>query len=239
MRLIFKCLVAFLFCTSAYAQHPFKITADSWIVANSDGTVIQGLHTQEIRSIASITKLMTAMVVLDARQDLDEKINGYTRSELIQLALVRSDNKAAEILCDNYVTGRIGCVRAMNNKAVTLEMYNTKYVEPTGLSVFNTSTAEDLVKLVVEASKYNEVNQAAHTASLTVHKRKHLVMGHNTNPNIAKHNFIVSKTGFIHAAGGCIAVMVDTDVGRKIVIVLGSKNTHTRIPEAEYIFKNY
>jgi len=68
--------------------------------------------------------------------------------------------------------------------------------------------------------------------------RKKWLVFHNTNPIIGnRHNFIVSKTGFINASGGCIVMMLDTDVGRRIVVVLGSKNTRTRIPEAEFIAK--
>lgn len=239
MSTIFKLFIALIICTSAQA-HPFKMTAGTWLVADETGKIIQGERTSVSHSIASITKLMTVMVVLDAGQDLNERLGAYTRSELIQLALVKSDNRAAETLCEYFVGGRGPCVHAMNSKARSLNMQETHYVEPTGLSVFNTSTAEDLVKLVIAASKYNEVVAAAKTPQVKIKLRKKWVFFNNTNPIIGRrYDFVVSKTGFINAAGGCIALMVDTDVGRKIVIVLGSKNTHTRIPEAEFIIKNY
>lgn len=130
----------------------FNVTASSWLVADSNGATIQGDNTQEIRSIASISKLMTAMVVLDAKQDLDEKLKTYTRRELLQLAIVKSDNKAADDLCENYPGGRHDCVLAMNMKARDLGLQNTRFIEPTGLSVMNVSTAEELVKLVMAAS---------------------------------------------------------------------------------------
>ena len=212
------------------------ITAQSWVVADSTGKIIQGENTKDVRSIASISKLMTAMIVLDAKQDLDEYIKPYTRRELIQLILVHSDNKAAEILCNNYPGGKPSCVKALNNKANLLSLPNTRFIEPTGLSVFNVSTAEELVKIVITASHYPEIVQASKTSQVKIQIRKKWLVFNNTNPIIGKrHDFIVSKTGYIRASGGCIAMMLDTDVGRRIVIVLGSKNTHTRIPEAEFI----
>ena len=217
-----------------------RITAASWLVADAQGKIIQGENTSQIRSIASITKLMTVMVVLDAKQDLDEQIGKYSRRETIQLALVYSDNTAAKTLCEFYVTGREDCIRAMNIKAKFLGMANTSYVEPTGLSVFNVSTADDLIKLVLKAKDYPAIVEAAHAPNIKIKlKRKWLVFP-NTNPIIGqRHEFIVSKTGFINAAGGCIVIMLDTEVGRRIVVVLGSRNTKTRIPEAEFIAKKY
>ena len=180
------------------------------------------------------------MVVLDANQDLDEKIGKYTRRETLQLALVHSDNKAAERLCEYYPNGKDHCIRAMNTKARFLEMPNTHYVEPTGLSVFNVSTATDLVKLVIAAKEYTEVVKAAKMSEVKIKIKKKWLIFRNTNPIIGqRHEFLVSKTGYIRASGGCIVMLVDTEIGRRIVVVLGSKNTHTRIPEAEFIAKNY
>ena len=144
------------------------ITAQSWVVADGTGKIIQGENTKEVRSIASISKLMTAMIVLDAKQDLDEYIKPYTRRELIQLAIVNSDNKAADALCNNYPGGKSSCVRALNNKANLLSLPNTRFIEPTGLSVFNVSTAEELVKIVITASHYPEIVQASKTSQVKI-----------------------------------------------------------------------
>lgn len=220
--------------------HSTTITAKSWLVADGNGVVIQSENSKSIRPIASITKLMTVMTVLDAHQDLDEQIGKYTRKELIQLALIRSDNTAAALLCNHYVGGREQCIHNMNTKNILLGMNNTHYIEPTGLSVFNISTAEDLTKLVIAASKYQEIRDAADSASVTIVNNRHNMVVHNTNPIIGrKYNFIVSKTGYISASGGCIALMVDTHIGRRIIVILGSKNTHTRIPEADFIAQNF
>ena len=221
----------------AYA---LNLTAQSWLVADGNGKVINGEKVDEIRSIASISKLVTVMAVLDAKQDLDEYIKPYTRKELIQLALVSSDNKAAKSLCDNYPGGLQSCIYAMNRKMSSLGLHNTKFIEPTGLSVFNVSTATELIKLVQTASEYPEIISAAKTSQVKIQIRKKWFVFNNTNPIIGKrHTFIVSKTGYIRASGGCIVMMLDTDIGRRIVVVLGSKNTHTRIPEAEFIAEKF
>ena len=235
MHRILSILVFLTFLYNGQANSTI-ITASSWLVADESGKIIQSQNVDQQRAVASITKLMTAMVVLDAKQNLNETIGKYTRAETIQLALVHSDNKAADALCQYYPNGREACIRAMNTKAKLLGMPNTHYVEPTGLSVFNVSTATELVKLVIAAKEYQEVVEAAHTPHVKIKLKKRWLFFSNTNPIIGKrHEFIVSKTGYIKASGGCIAMMLDTELGRRIVIVLGSKNTKTRIPEAEFI----
>jgi D-alanyl-D-alanine carboxypeptidase len=221
-------------------SYALNLTAQSWLVADSTGKILDGANTTEIRAIASISKLATVMAVLDAKQDLDEYIKPYTRRELIQLALVKSDNNAAKSLCDNYPGGHTACIYAMNTKMFSLGLVNTKFIEPTGLSVFNVSTATELVKLVQAASTYPEIVSASKTSQVKIKIKKKWFVFNNTNPIIGKrHDFLVSKTGYIKASGGCIVMMLDTDIGRRIVIVLGSKNTHTRIPEAEFIAEKF
>lgn len=242
MRRILSLLVflTVLYNWEASASQSMRITAPSWLVADGTGKIIQGENTKDVRSIASISKLMTAIIVLDAKQDLEEKINQYTRRELLQLAIVHSDNKATDVLCNNYPGGRTSCVRALNSKAEQLSLSNTRFTEPTGLSVFNVSTAEELVKLVITASQYPEIVIASKTSAVKIKIKKKWLIFRNTNPIIGqRHDFIVSKTGYIRASGGCIVMMLNTDVGQRIVIVLGSKNTRTRIPEAEFIAQHY
>ena len=232
----FKLLLWVILLLLSSTSYAMKVTANSWLVADSTGTILQSENIEQVRPIASISKLMTAMVVLDAHQDLEERLGTYTRRELLQLALVKSDNKSAQQLCDNYPTGRDNCVRAMNTKAKFLNLEHTRFVEPTGLSVFNVSTAKELIVVVQEAQKYETIVQASRSSQVKIKIKKKWFVFNNTNPIIGKkHNVVVSKTGFINASGGCIVMMIDTDIGRRIVVVLGSKNTHTRIPEAEFI----
>jgi hypothetical protein len=231
-------IIALLISSVAHAWP--TITAKSWLVADGSGKILQEENIHEVRSIASISKLMTVMIVLDAKQDLDQYIKPYTRRELIKLALVKSDNNAAQTLCKSYPGGASECIRAMNHKAFELGMLNTKFHEPTGLSVFNVSTAEELVKLVIAAKDYAEIVEASKTSQVKIKIRKKWLVFNNTNPIIGKrHEFIVSKTGWITASGGCIVMMLNTDIGQRIVVLLGSKNTRTRIPEAEFIAEQY
>ena len=233
MRLLV--LILALLASNAFA---FDITAQSWLETDDQGNLIEGSNITEVRSIASITKLMTVMAVLDLKQDLQEKIGKFTRGQLVQLALVKSDNDAAKALCDNFPGGRFECIRFMNEKANYLGMYRTKFVEPTGLSPMNISTALDLLKLVFEARHYPEIVKASQTPVLNIQIGNKVLSFRNTNPVIGKrYNFIVSKTGSTNAAGSCIVAMVDTDIGRRIVILLGAK-AGKRLPEAEYIVYN-
>ena len=225
-----------LFLNTAIAK---DITATSWLVTDYKGKIIDGANYQEVRPIASVTKLMTAMVVLDANQDLNQKIKKYTRRELIGLTVTHSDNHAAQLLCDAYPGGKLACVRAMNYKAKTLGLEHTQYQEPTGLSVFNVSTAEELVDIVLAASQYPEIVEAS-KGHVTVQNKKRSVSFNNTNPITRKRDdIIVSKTGWIRASGGCLVMLVDTDNGRRVVVVLNSKTIRTRIPDAEYLLATY
>jgi D-alanyl-D-alanine carboxypeptidase len=143
---------------------------------------------------------MTSMVVLDSGQSLSEKIPKklhnriFTRQELLNLAIVKSDNNAARMLCEYYPGGIKNCVEAMNNKANALGMNNSTFTDPTGL--------------------------------------------YNTNRLVGTGvDFIVSKTGWITASGGCIVMMLKGEQGIRTVVLLGSKNTKTRIPEAYMVSK--
>jgi D-alanyl-D-alanine carboxypeptidase len=218
--------------TLAFAN---KITATSWLVADGDGKVIESVNSSQPRSIASITKLMTAMVVFDANQDLNEKLGNHTREELLQLMLVKSDNQAAELLCENYPLGRSNCIQAMNAKAHELELSNTRYADPSGLNIMNISTAEELVKIVMTASAYPDIVRISNMPQIKVKNKKKYFTFNNTNPLVVTKNFVVSKTGYIRASGGCIVMMLDTAVGRRIVVLLNSKSTRTRIPEANQL----
>ena len=230
-------LIAFaLFVNTTYAK---DITATSWIVTDYKGKIIDGENYREVRPIASITKLMTVMVVLDANQDLNQKVKNYTRRELIGLTITHSDNRAAQMLCDAYPGGKDACIKAMNFKVQRLGLEHTQYHEPTGLSVFNVSTAEDLVDIVLAASQYPEI-VAASKSTTTVQNKKRSVSFNNTNPITRKRDdIVVSKTGWIRASGGCLVMLVDTVNGQRVVVVLNSKTIRTRVPDAEYLLATY
>ena len=234
-------LLSISFCAIAQPA----LTAQSWLVADSNGNILEGSHTNEVRSIASITKLMTSMVVLDSGQSLTETIpkklynRTFTRQELLNLAIVKSDNNAAKMLCEYYPGGILRCVEAMNNKANSLGMYRSNFTDPTGLYNTNVSTAEDLIKLVMSARNYPTITSASNTPLIQwqINKKKFAIF-HNTNTLVGKGvDFIVSKTGWIRDSGGCIVMMLNGDQGVRTVVLLGSKNTKTRIPEAYMVSK--
>ena len=235
-----KTILALLLSASLCAIAQPTLTAQAWLVADDKGNILEGTHTTDIRSIASITKLMTSMVVLDSGQSLTETIpkklynRTFTRQELFNLAIVKSDNNAARMLCEYYPGGIKKCVEAMNVKATELGMIHSYFTDPTGLFNTNVSTAEDLVKLVMAARNYSTIVAASNTPAIQwqVNKKKYAVF-HNTNTLVGKGvDFIVSKTGWITASGGCIVMMLHSDQGIRTVVLLGSKNTKTRIPEA-------
>jgi D-alanyl-D-alanine endopeptidase (penicillin-binding protein 7) len=240
VKFLKKTLLASILFTSLGCSSA-TITAKAWLVADSKGNILEGVHTTDVRSIASISKLMTVMVVLDSEQSLSEvipvKLYGreHDRQTLIDLAIVKSDNNAARLLCEYYPGGFSACISAMNRKAMSLEMYDTKFADPTGLTVMNVSTAEDLVKLVMTASTYNKIVEASNKTTVSVTAKKHNIVFHNTNPTVGLHEFLVSKTGFINRSGGCIVIMLNTINGIRTVVLLGSKNTKTRIPESNQL----
>lgn len=232
------------------------ILATSYMVQDIDtGEVIVEKNSDEIRSIASITKLMTAIVVLDAKQELEEYIlvkpikglhsrmqnTRRSRAELITLALMSSDNLAAEVLALNYPGGKDAAVSAMNRKSKQLEMTNTSFVEPTGLANENVSTVQDLVKLVRASEQYHFVKYASTSRNLLVSmpdkKQSTYIEFHTTNRLINSiPEIVISKTGWIRNSGGCLLMGIHDQGRRLAVILLNSKNTHTRFRDGELLY---
>lgn len=231
------------------------ITAKSFLVTDNKGTVILEKNADRTQPIASITKLMTAIVVLNIHQDLTEELKlnfkhastyhtklprtlkTLSRGELLQLAIVKSDNFAAYTLCENYPGGVGRCVAEMNHEALEFGMYSTHFTDPTGLDEGNTSNARDLVKLVLVASQHPEITDASGKPLVSIQVKRRWWDFWNTNSLVRKNSdrVIVSKTGYIHQSGGCVVMLLDTDQGQRVIVLLGSKNTRTRIPEAEQI----
>lgn len=210
--------------------------------------------------IASITKLMTAMVVLDAQQPLDETIRidvadidtlkgthsrlrigmAFTRSELLKLALMASENRAAAALARSYPGGTAAAVAAMNAKAQALGMSNTRFLDPTGLNCDNVSTARDLVKMVAAARNYTLIHQYTTTASHSVDGWNGRELRFtNTNPLVrsASWDIGVSKTGYINEAGRCLVMEAKIRQRPVIIVLLDSWGKRTRIGDANRIKK--
>lgn len=247
---IFIGLVLFAICSFRPSVAGGHLTAQSWLVSDPQGNIIRSENTDQVRAIASITKLLTVITVLDAGQNLDEqlrlvkqhktsvpgKVKTLSRRTLIELAMVKSDNRAAQTLCEHYPGGIKACVEEMNIKLKTLGMVNSVVYEPTGLDARNVSTAKELIQLVRAARTYGAVIEASQKTKVQIKLKKKYFFFPQTNPLVGKtQRVLVSKTGWITASGGCIVMLMDTDLGDRIVVVLGSKNTRTRIPEAEFI----
>jgi len=237
---------ALLLSTNLYAAST-PITAQAWLVADENGKVLEGVNTGDVRSIASITKLITVMTVLDGNQSLDEIISTklyrkqLSRRMLMEMAIVKSDNNAATILCEQYTGGYYECLHMMNRKVQELEMFDTRLLDSTGLRSENVSTPTDLLKLVQAASNYPFIVETSKLSNIKLQTKKNKwITLHNTNPLVGHgYDFIVSKTGFINKSGGCIVMKLNTLHGIRTVVLLGSKNTRTRIPEAALISKLY
>jgi len=215
----------------------------SALVTDADGNVIYGKDVDTVRPIASITKLMTAMVILDSGLDLDEKITvtkedrdlvqltgsrleygaKLSRREMILLAIMSSENRAATALGRNWPGGMTPFLAQMNEKAAELGMDNSHFTDPAGLNVENTSTASDLAKMVKAAYTYPLIRKASTTQRLEVYpyaKRGPLTYG-NTNRLLKNESWDIalSKTGYINEAGRCLVMQANIE-GEAVSIVL-------------------
>jgi D-alanyl-D-alanine endopeptidase (penicillin-binding protein 7) len=217
--------------------------------------VVVSKNTTTIRPIASITKLMTAMITLDTFHDLDEKIlltnklksslpqGYYTRRELLTAMLVHSDNAAAETLADDYIYGRKYFIEAMNDKAKHFHMYNTNFDDPSGLSRYNTSTAEDVSKMLLGAFGYKFIRDTTVQTQVSitpVYKKKPIKLSNTNSPILFQFdNIDVSKTGFTNPAGFCLAMIAHKGSELYSIVVLGSDNKQSRINTVKTIMIKY
>ena len=246
------------FHAAASPNHDPRLKSSSvLIIDQSDSSVLYSRNSDVALPIASITKLMTALVVLDAQQPLDEPIRiteadrdlpkasfsrlavgtVLSRGDLMHLALMSSENRAAHALGGNYPGGMSAMVAAMNAKAATLGMTHSHFVDPTGLSSQNVASPEDLSKLVIAASHNATIREYSTDSrhSVAIHKR--MVEFRNTDNLVANPtwNIIVQKTGYISEAGKCL-VMAAVIEGRSVIIVLlDSFGKYTRVADAKRI----
>lgn len=252
------------FCTSiAFSgQDRLDLKSQAVMVLNTENNhIIYDKNSDEILPIASITKLMTAMVILDANLPFHEKITidaadvdklknttsrlvvgtSYPRYELLRLALMSSENRAAAALGRTYPGGIQAFVNAMNKKALTLKMFSSHFVEPTGLSSHNVSTARDLAKLVIASNDYATIRDFSTTSQhkISPENKKHQLQFVNSNSLVRSQNWEidVSKTGYLHEAGRCL-VMQANITGKSIaIILLNSSGKNTRIADANRVKK--
>lgn len=239
IKIIVGCL--FLFCCQVSSAT--SIRAKSWLIADADGKILESENIDIVQPIASITKLMTAMVVLDSNPNLTMPVNkkfkglSVTKEQILNLAIIKSDNTAAKLLCETYHKGYAECIADMNLKARMLGMYDTRFEDSSGLDNRNVSSPRDLVKLLQAAERYPEIVNASNqlVGELIKKKKRKLAKWRftNTNPLVGKYNVIVSKTGYVKASGGCLVMSVYVNNKKKLFVVLNSTTTRTRIHDME------
>jgi len=218
-----KILILFaLASASVFAKEPSVMHMDV-----SKNKIEYNHKISDVRPLASITKLMTAMVSLDYDDDLNRLVElkplastslpkrKYSRNDLFHAMLIRSDNGAAETIASDYPGGRKKFIEAMNRKALQIGMLSTYFKDPTGLSVQNTSTAIDITNMVIASSYYSVIRETSIKKQAyfeTMYKKRiRTIMLKNTNQPLLFEfdQIIITKTGFTNPAGWCVALMVE------------------------------
>lgn len=227
------------------------------VIDQASGRPLYAKNVDMVTPIASITKVMTAMVVLDAGLDLNERITiseadkdllkgtrsrlsigtVLTRRELLHLALMASENRAAEALTRIYPGGTRAFVATMNQKAIELGMWRTRFVDGTGLSSENVSTAQDLTKMVSAAFQYPLIREYSTETGLQVRGRRGAMNYVNSNRlvNSPEWHIGLSKTGYISEAGRCLVMQARIAEKPVIIVLLDSWGKLTRIGDANRI----
>jgi D-alanyl-D-alanine endopeptidase (penicillin-binding protein 7) len=242
----------------ALTRHVSLRSESALVLDLTSSAVLYSKNSDEVRPIASISKLMTALVVIDAHQPMNQVLevtdadvdrlkysrsrlrvgSKLTRAMLLHLALMSSENRAAHALARNYPGGLPAFVRAMNDKARSLGMRHTHYVEPTGLSSDNVSTPRDLVKLLRVVAKVPLIHKFTtdDTETVEISKGRTLVYN-NTNSLVrsSRWNIDVSKTGFINESGECLVMLARIDKRPVAIVLLDSTGHYSRIGDARRV----
>ena len=223
----------------------------------SNSSVLYSRHSDIALPIASITKLMTALVVTEAGLPLDELLTvteedrsfgkgsvsrlspgtQLSRGDLMHLALMASENRAAHALGRTYPGGISACVIAMNAKARELGMTSAHFIEPTGLSDENVASPEDLSKLVMAAAKVAAIREYSTDSDFAVRVGRRTVRYHNTDSLVSKAdwNIVVQKTGYIHEAGRCLVMQTMIGDRPMVIVLLNSYGKRTRVADARRV----
>jgi D-alanyl-D-alanine endopeptidase (penicillin-binding protein 7) len=236
---------------------PFALKSSVALVVDQDTEeVLLEKNTNTILPIASITKLMTALVTIEADLPMDQELEvtrddrtvdrvrsvlrpgvKLTRGQALHLALMSSENHAAQLLGRSYPGGIEQFVEAMNAKAQILGMHDSHFVDPTGLSAENRSTPQDLVRLVKAAYEYPEIRDFSTTTSLAMPFGKRVVRYANTNRLVSNPTWEIGlqKTGYISAAGRCLVMQAVIQGRRVVMVLLDSAGKYSRIGDAQRI----
>jgi serine-type D-Ala-D-Ala endopeptidase (penicillin-binding protein 7) len=247
----------------AASQNKLKLySAVALVIDQDDGQLLYAKNTDAIMPIASITKLMTAVVALDAKLPLDELITisredvdtlkgtrsrlklGVTlpRRDMLRLALMASENRAAAALARTYPGGTAAFIQAMNQRARDLGMRDTRFVDPTGLDPDNVSTAVDLAMLVNTGYRYPLIRefttQDSHRVEVDAKKRRYRTVAFRNSNGLVRSgqwDIGLSKTGYISEAGRCLVMQARIAAKPVIIVLLDSWGKFTRIGDANRI----
>lgn len=252
---------AFTLASGAYAasaiSEPQIRSAAVLVMDQETGEILLSQNSENVAPIASLTKLMTALVTLEAGLDLDEKIkitnddidtlkgtgsrlrvgSVFTRDDLLKLALMSSENRAASALGRSFPGGVSAFVNAMNAKASEIGMLHTRFVEPTGLSSANVSSAEDLAKLVRATHDVPLIREYSTMTRHEVRIKGRPAQFVNTNALVRAGQWDIglSKTGFIREAGRCLVMQAKFNARSVIIVLLDSFGKYTRVADAKRI----
>lgn len=244
-----KWLLALLLVTNlAYADSTY------YVYNQTKKEKVYEQNIAEQRPIASVTKLMTALVVVESNPVWVEKIKykgniffsrQVSKKELFESLLIRSDNNAANAFANAWPGGYDAFIATMNARAASLGMAKTHFDDPSGLDKDNVSTAEDLVKLIAEAGKHDVIRYTSSSKYLHIEeqtKRKiKSVSLNNTNKQLLFEfdEIVMSKTGFTNPAGRCLALLVDKNGTKYSIVILGEKSISSREKQARHLIKDY
>jgi D-alanyl-D-alanine carboxypeptidase/D-alanyl-D-alanine endopeptidase (penicillin-binding protein 7) len=250
-----KLFAAVLMSLSATAALAVPFGSQSVLVVEDDtGKVLLEKNASQVVPIASLTKLMTAMVVLDARQDMNEPIEieksdvdmlkhstsrvpvgaSIPRRDVLQLALMSSDNRAAASLARTYPGGAEAFKAAVKRKIAALGLTQTVIEEPTGLNPANRSTAADLVKMASAASHYPEITRITTESKDLININGREVEYHNTNRLVGAKGWDIglSKTGYTQEAGRCLIMRVKAAGKNATMVLLNAGASSVRVLDA-------
>jgi serine-type D-Ala-D-Ala endopeptidase (penicillin-binding protein 7) len=238
MKTLILIAISVLMISQAHARGPSHLVLDI-----DDNNTISASNDTVVRPIASITKLMTALIVVEFKIDLDEYINYHgtvwrdrkvKRSDLLESLLIKSDNSAAESLANSIPGGRSVFIDMMNSRARSLGMTNTAFEDPSGLGRNNLSTARDLAILISTAYEHPKISNTSASKYFKVevkNKRKitYMTVG-NTNSQLLEvfDTITLSKTGYTNPAGRCLALLVEKNNKRYAIIILGERTSGDR-----------
>lgn len=251
MRLHYLVWILFFYATSPCAK-PLG-SEHVLVIDDSTGKVLLEKNANNVTPIASLTKLLTAMLIIDSHSNLDEKItveaadvdtlkhssshlpvgSSLTRNEMLQIALMSSENRAASSLARHYPGGHAAFMAAARSKLKVLGMEHTIIVEPTGLSPENVSTAVDMMKLAKAASHYQLIRDVTSDEYEELHVRRKDIGFHNTNGLVGKNgwNIFLSKTGFTNEAGNCIIMQIQVAKRKATMVILKARAKSTRLKD--------